>query len=210
MGELPDNLPVLEFSTPKEFEVWLAKQSNSSTGVWLKFAKKTSGVQTISKQDAIDCALCHGWIDGQLDKLDEKYWLIRFTPRKATGKWSKNNRIRATELISDGRMKEFGLAEITRAKADGRWDAAYSSQSRATVPADLQRALDESDKAKASLFRAGCAKPLRGAVSNTQREDRQIARMEDREIRGYVGARRNNLPTQMIGEAAICHAAVLI
>jgi uncharacterized protein YdeI (YjbR/CyaY-like superfamily) len=142
-------LPVLEFSTPGEFEDWLAIQPASSKGAWLRFAKKAFSVCTISKQDAVYCALCHGWIDGQLDKLDATHWLIRFTPRKKTSKWSEKNRARANELIAEGRMRKSGLAEIARAKQDGRWDAAYPSQSRAVVPDDLQRALDENTKAKA-------------------------------------------------------------
>jgi uncharacterized protein YdeI (YjbR/CyaY-like superfamily) len=142
-------LPVLEFSTSGEFETWLAKQPPSSKGAWLKFTKSASGVCTISKQNAIDCALCHGWIDGQLKKLDEKYWLIRFTPRKVGSKWSEKNRLRASELLAEGRMQKSGLGEIARAKADGRWDAAYPSQGRASVPDDLQRALNRNNKAKA-------------------------------------------------------------
>ena len=149
MGAPSTKLPVLEFATSEKFEVWLAKQPASSQGAWLKFAKKKSDVRTISKQDAIDCALCHGWIDGQLDKLDEKYWLIRFSPRKKASKWSEKNRVRASELVTKKRMQKSGLAEIARAKRDGRWDAAYPSQSRAVVPDDLQQALAENSKAKA-------------------------------------------------------------
>jgi len=142
-------LPVLEFATLSEFDAWLAMQPEASKGAWLKFAKKASGVSTISKQDAIDCALCYGWIDGRLDKLDETHWLIRFSPRTKTSKWSEKNRARARELVAKGRMREAGLAEIARAKQDGRWDAAYPSQGRAVVPDDLQQALDENTKAKA-------------------------------------------------------------
>lgn len=149
MGDSSAKLRVLEFSTSDEFEAWLAKQPPSSKGAWLKFAKSASGVRTISKQNAIDCALCHGWIDGRLEKLDEKYWLIRFTPRKDGSKWSEKNRARASELLAEGRMQKSGLTEIARAKADGRWDAAYPSQGRASVPDDLQRALNGSKKANA-------------------------------------------------------------
>ncbi len=149
MNDSSAKLPVVKFSNCDEFEAWLAKQSSSSKGAWLKFAKSGTSVRTISKQDAIDCALCHGWIDGQLDKLNEKYWLIRFTPRKNGSKWSEKNRVRASELIAEARMQKSGLAEVARAKADGRWDAAYPSQSRAGVPDDLQRALDGNNKAKA-------------------------------------------------------------
>jgi uncharacterized protein YdeI (YjbR/CyaY-like superfamily) len=142
-------LPVLEFAILSQFDTWLAMQPKSSKGAWLKFSKKSSDVCTISKQDAIDCALCHGWIDGPLGKLDEKHWLIRFSPRTKTSKWSEKNRARAGELCAEGRMQKSGLAEIDRAKQDGRWDAAYPSQSRAVVPNDLQRALDGNTNAKA-------------------------------------------------------------
>jgi uncharacterized protein YdeI (YjbR/CyaY-like superfamily) len=100
-------------------------------------------------KEAIDAALCHGWIDGQLDKYDEAYWLVRFTPRKRASKWSEVNRTRAVELIAQGRMHPAGLAEIEAAKADGRWDAAYAPASTAQVPPDLQAALDVSPEAAA-------------------------------------------------------------
>jgi uncharacterized protein YdeI (YjbR/CyaY-like superfamily) len=109
--------------------------------VWLKLAKKGTGIATVSKTKAIDTALCYGWIDGQLDKFDECYWLTRFTPRKAGSKWSRINRDRATALIARGRMRPAGTFEIERAKADGRWNAAYAPQSTATVPDDLRSAL---------------------------------------------------------------------
>lgn len=102
----------------------------------------------MSRQEAIDGALCHGWIDGQLQKYDERYWLIRFTPRSSRSKWSKINRARVGTLINDNRMSPAGLEEVQRAKADGRWQAAYAPQSKAVVPADLQRALDKNPKAK--------------------------------------------------------------
>ncbi|MCV9963365.1 YdeI/OmpD-associated family protein [Pararhizobium sp. BT-229] len=142
-------LPVQAFADAAEWERWLSTQPATSTGLWLKFAKKASGVPTVSKPDAIDAALCHGWIDGQLKPFDENYWLIRFTPRRPKGKWSAINCKRAEALIEEGRMRPAGLAKIERAKVDGRWAAAYESQSRITVPDDLQQALDENEGAKA-------------------------------------------------------------
>ncbi len=103
--------------------------------------KKGSMLSTLAKAEAIDAALCHGWIDGQLDKYDVQSWLIRFTPRKAQSKWSEVNRTRADELIAAGRMRTAGLAEVERAKADGRWAAAYAPASTSAVPDDLAAAL---------------------------------------------------------------------
>lgn len=116
--------------------------------MWVKFAKKAAKVTSIAKQEAIDVALCYGWIDGQLDKFDANYFLIRFTPRRSRSKWSNINCARALVLVGEGRMTDRGLAEIERAKADGRWDAAYDPQSKATVPDDLQEALDRHPKAR--------------------------------------------------------------
>lgn len=145
--ETKANLPILGFPDVAAFVSWLGKQPTTTPGLWLKIAKQGSGVLGLTKAEAIDAALCHGWIDGQLAKYDDQCWLIRFTPRKARSKWSEVNRTRAIELIEAGRMVATGLAEIEAAKADGRWDAAYAPASRATVPADLQAALDANKKA---------------------------------------------------------------
>jgi uncharacterized protein YdeI (YjbR/CyaY-like superfamily) len=142
------DLPVIAFPSRAQWEAWLAAQPTNSKGLWLKLAKKTSGIAGVSRQEAIDAALCHGWIDGQLDKFDEDFWLIRFTPRKPRSKWSGNNRSRAIELMAEDRMTPAGLQEIERAQADGRWDAAYAPQSTAAVPDDLQKALDAAAPAK--------------------------------------------------------------
>ncbi|HMF67050.1 MAG TPA: YdeI/OmpD-associated family protein [Phyllobacterium sp.] len=142
MPDVKSGLPIMLFGSTAKFESWLAEQPRSSPGIWLKLAKKDSGIASVSQPEAIECALCHGWIDGQLDKFDEHHWLIRFTPRKPKGKWSERNRTKALELIDQGRIKASGLVEVERAKADGRWDAAYAPQSAATVPDDLQQALD--------------------------------------------------------------------
>jgi uncharacterized protein YdeI (YjbR/CyaY-like superfamily) len=149
MTEERAGLPILAFSDLAALEHWLEAQSASSPGLWIKFGKAGSGVASVSKAEAIDAALCHGWIDGQLDKYDDAHWLTRFTPRKARSKWSQVNRARADELIEAGRMRPSGMAQIEAARADGRWDAAYAPASKAEVPPDLQAALDESTEAEA-------------------------------------------------------------
>jgi uncharacterized protein YdeI (YjbR/CyaY-like superfamily) len=149
--ETRSGLPVLTFRNAQSFETWLAQQPAHASGAWLKLAKKSAGERGLTKAEAIDAALCHGWIDGQLDRYDDTHWLVRFTPRKARSKWSQVNRKRADELVAEGRMREAGLAQIEAARADGRWAAAYAPASRATVPADLQHALD-ANPAAASFF----------------------------------------------------------
>src|SRR6266852_8789236 len=126
MAKAKRDLPVIAFKTQQAWEVWLKWQPARSKGLWLKLAKKSSGIASVSKSEAIDTALCYGWIDGQLDSFDGDYWLIRFTPRQSTSKWSQNNRARALELLEFSRMQPAGLEEIERAKKDGRWDAAYA------------------------------------------------------------------------------------
>jgi uncharacterized protein YdeI (YjbR/CyaY-like superfamily) len=140
--------PVLAFASRAEWEAWLARQHTTSSGLWLQIAKKGSGVASVSYAEALDVALCYGWIDGQKGKLDERCWLQRFTPRKARSPWSKINCAKAAELIARGEMRPAGLVEVERAKADGRWDRAYQGQRIATVPEDLQRELDRNDRAR--------------------------------------------------------------
>jgi uncharacterized protein YdeI (YjbR/CyaY-like superfamily) len=149
MVEEKGGLPILAFADSAGLERWLEAQPEGSPGLWIKFAKAGSGVASVTKAEAIDSALCHGWIDGQLDKYDDRHWLVRFTPRQARSKWSQVNRARATELIEAGRMRPGGLAQIEAAKADGRWEAAYAPASRAEVPPDLHEALDRSPAAAA-------------------------------------------------------------
>jgi uncharacterized protein YdeI (YjbR/CyaY-like superfamily) len=115
--------------------------------VWLKIAKKGSAIETVSYAEALDVALCYGWIDGQKAPFDERHWLQRFTPRRPRSKWSKVNRQKATELIEKGEMRHAGLREVERAKADGRWEAAYDAQSTATVPDDMRRELEKNQRA---------------------------------------------------------------
>jgi len=147
--ETKAGLPVMSFPDVAAFDAWLDAQPRSSAGLWLRLAKKGAAFASLSKAEAIDAALCNGWIDGQLDKYDDVSWLVRFTPGKPASKWSAVNRTRALELIATGRMRPAGLAEIDAAKADGRWDAAYAPASQARPPPDLRAALDASPKAAA-------------------------------------------------------------
>src|SRR6266446_749442 len=148
-AEVRAGLPILEFADQTAFEDWLAAQATDALGAWLKLAKKGAEATTLTRAEAIDAALCHGWIDGQLDKYDDIHWLVRFTPRKPRSKWSEVNRTRATELIKEGQMSKTGLAQVNAARADGRWNAAYAPASTAEIPPDLQEALDQSPRAAA-------------------------------------------------------------
>lgn len=141
------DLPILAFKSQLAWEEWLASQPATTKGLWLKLAKKSSGIASVSKAEAIDTALCHGWIDGQLDSFDGDFWLIRITPRQSKSRWSEKNRSRALDLIKLKRMRPAGLSEIERARKDGRWDAAYAPQSTAEVPDDLRAALAKNKKA---------------------------------------------------------------
>ncbi|HEY7432499.1 MAG TPA: YdeI/OmpD-associated family protein [Streptosporangiaceae bacterium] len=144
-----DQLQVLAFESAQAWEDWLAEHHDGAAGLWLKIAKKGSGIPSVSYSEAVDVALCHGWIDGQKGSLDDQHWLQRFTPRKPGSKWSRINTQRAAALIEAGRMRPAGLREVERAKADGRWEAAYHSQATATVPADFAAALAEDERASA-------------------------------------------------------------
>lgn len=143
------DLPTLPFAGQAEFETWLGGQPEGAPGVWVKFAKGDSGIASITKAQAVEAALRHGWIDGQLGRLDETWWLTRFTPRGPRSKWSKINVAAAERLIAAGTMTPRGLREVEAAKADGRWAAAYAPQSQAEVPDDLAAALAANPKAKA-------------------------------------------------------------
>ena len=136
------------FAKPADFERWLRKHHAKAPCIWVKYAKKKSGIPSIDWNQAVDVALCYGWIDGQAKAFDEMYSLQRFTPRGKQSKWSKLNRERVARLTKAGRMQAAGLAEVERAKADGRWDTAYDSAATAKVPDDLAKALEKSAKAK--------------------------------------------------------------
>lgn len=142
-------LPTQPFESMKKWANWLAKEHARSAGVWLKLAKKDSGIPTVTYQEALDVALCYGWIDGQKKGFDDKYWLQKFTPRGAKSIWSKINTEKAERLIASGNMKPAGLKTVEAAKLDGRWEAAYASQKNISISNDFQAALDKNQKAKA-------------------------------------------------------------
>ena len=147
---IPKNdLPILFFEKSRDWEDWLNEQYDRSPGVWLQLAKKSSGLQSITYDDAVEVALCYGWIDGQKKGFDEFTWLQKFTPRGDNSIWSKINRDKAQALIDSGRIKSAGLHAVERAKQNGRWEAAYDSHSTASVPDDFQNALDDNPEAKA-------------------------------------------------------------
>jgi uncharacterized protein YdeI (YjbR/CyaY-like superfamily) len=142
-------LDTLAFASVSEWEAWLRANHDSAPGVWIRFARKGSGVASVTYMEALQEALRFGWIDGQARSVDESWYEQRFTPRRARSIWSKRNRGFAEALIEAGRMEPAGLREVERAKADGRWDAAYDAPSTATVPDDLRAALDAAPEAAA-------------------------------------------------------------
>jgi uncharacterized protein YdeI (YjbR/CyaY-like superfamily) len=155
------DLPTLSFVSQEEWEDWL-EANESAEGVWMRIAKKASGIESITHPEALEVALCHGWIDGQRKRLDDDFFLQKFTPRTARSVWSRINRDKAERLLEAGRMRPGGLQEMERAKADGRWDAAYEPQSTASVPKDLQRELDR--RPDAAAFFAGLDSRNRYAI----------------------------------------------
>jgi uncharacterized protein YdeI (YjbR/CyaY-like superfamily) len=136
------DLPVLGFGSAADWEAWLESEHVTSDGIWLKLGKKTAPDPSVSYAEALEVALCFGWIDGQKRSFDGHYWLQRFTPRKPGSKWSKINTEKADALIAAGRMRPAGQLQADKARADGRWDAAYAGQRTSTVPDDLRAALD--------------------------------------------------------------------
>lgn len=147
----PDAARVIAFRDAAEFEAWLDEHVDHNAGVWLKIAKKGSGIASLTDDEAVDVGLCYGWISGQRKGFDETYYLQKYVPRKPRSRWSQVNVRKVEELVAAGRMRPPGLAEVAAAKADGRWDAAYASQKEATMPPDLADALAASPQA-ASAF----------------------------------------------------------
>lgn len=158
-----DTLPTIEFKTSEAFETWLVKHHDNSNGFWLKIFKKASGIKTISYAEALDVALCYGWIDGQKKTCDEQAYLQKFCPRREKSIWSKINIGHVERLTNEGRMSAAGLKAVEKAKADGRWDKAYDSPSKMTIPEDFLKELSKNEKAeeffktlnKANLFSIG-------------------------------------------------------
>jgi uncharacterized protein YdeI (YjbR/CyaY-like superfamily) len=145
---MADDLPILPFASAALMEEWLEGNHAGSDGIWLKIGKKGSGIASVTYAEALELALCFGWIDSQKRGFDERFFLQRFTPRRPGGKWSRINRQRAEALIASGAMRPAGLAEVQAAKADGRWEAAYAGQRSAEIPDDLQRELDRNEAAR--------------------------------------------------------------
>ncbi len=179
----------MAFESAEAWEAWLAEHHEQIDGVWLKFAKKGTGIPSVSYAEALDVALCYGWIDGQSRRLDETWYVQRFTPRRARSMWSKRNRERVAALIAAGRMRRAGFREIERAKADGCWEAAYDSPATATVPDDLQAALNENPAAAESF--AGLDRQNRYAIlhrvqtpAKPETRARRIAKLVEQLARG--------------------------
>jgi uncharacterized protein YdeI (YjbR/CyaY-like superfamily) len=181
---MADDLPILLFASSLDLEAWLEEHHASSAGLWLKIAKKGSGVESLSYAEALELALCFGWIDSQKRGFDEKYFLQRFTPRRPRGRWSRINREKAEELIASSRMRSTGLAEVEAARADGRWEAAYAGQRTATVPEDLQRELDRNPPARE--FFEGLDSANRYAILY-RLNDAKKAETRERRLKKFVG-----------------------
>jgi len=147
----PPDYPILAFASEAEWESWLSENGALVPGVWLRFYKKASGIASVNYAQALDVALCYGWIDSQVQKGDEQSYLQKFTPRKKRSLWSQVNREKVAKLIAAGRMQPSGQAEIDKAKANGQWEQAYASFSTIEVPPDLQAQLDQ-DPAMAAFF----------------------------------------------------------
>lgn len=177
-------LPVAHFARLEDWESWLEQNHAQVPGVWLKIAKKGSGKDSVTYDQALEAALCFGWIDGQKAAHDEHYWLQRFTARKPASRWSKINTEKATKLIADGSMRAAGLEQVQAAKQDGRWQSAYAGQRTMEVPEDLRLALSDNPRAQAFftelssanryaiLYRVGEAKR---AQTRAQRIERYVA-----------------------------------
>ena len=143
-----ETLPIISFETQQGWERWLTEHHTETDGLWLKIAKKEAGISSVNYAEALESAICYGWIDGQKASFDDKYWLQKFTQRRAKSIWSKVNCTKALALIAEGRMQPAGIRQVELAQADGRWEAAYESQSKITVPDDFQKELDNNPKAQ--------------------------------------------------------------
>ena len=149
MTDKPDAASIRLFKSKQDWAAWLDKNHRTSTGLWLRLAKKSSDVRSVTYKEALEVALCYGWIDGQKKPESDAAWLQRFLPRGSKSLWSKINREKALALIASGEMKPAGLDAIENAKKNGQWEAAYDSPSRASVPDDFQAALNANPQAKA-------------------------------------------------------------
>jgi uncharacterized protein YdeI (YjbR/CyaY-like superfamily) len=175
-----DGYPVKTFKTASAFETWLGKNHSKVNGLWMKIAKANTGIASVVFADALDIALCYGWIDGMRRGLDEQYYVQKFTPRRSRSVWSVINKNKVTQLIKEGRMKPAGLAAIEEAKTNGQWDKAYHSPANIQVPEYLQKALDKHKKAKA--FFATLTSQNRFAIlyrlQQVKREETKMKKLE--------------------------------
>ncbi|MPY93508.1 MAG: OmdA domain containing protein [Acidimicrobiia bacterium] len=146
--EARDGVEIIPFRDAAAWESWLADNHELQAGVWLKMAKKSSGIPSVTDDEVVDIGLCFGWVSGQRRAFDESYYLQKYVPRRSRSLWSKVNVDKVEMLLAAGRMREPGMAEVRAAQADGRWDAAYESQKNATVPPDVAGALEDNKEAK--------------------------------------------------------------
>lgn len=151
MGTTGDGAEIVAFRDDAAFEEWLDRHGDRQEGVWLKLARKGSGITSMTADEAVDVGLCYGWISGQRRALDDDYFLQKYVPRRPRSRWSQVNVARVEQLLAAGRMRPSGLAEVAAAKADGRWAVAYESQREATVPPDLAEALARDAPATAAF-----------------------------------------------------------
>ena len=180
---------IVEFIDAVAMQQWLEQNHTLNEGIWLKIAKKSSGIQSVNYQEALKVALCYGWIDGQVNKLDENYYIQKFTPRRARSIWSKRNVVIAEQLIAEGRMQPPGLKEIERAKADGRWQKAYDSPGNMEIPDDFLLELNKNQKAsmffrtlnKTNLFAIGYRLQTAKTTETRQKRMTEIIRMLEKE-----------------------------
>jgi uncharacterized protein YdeI (YjbR/CyaY-like superfamily) len=180
---VPDDLPILLFATQVDLEEWLEENHTASEGIWLKIAKKGAAEPSVTYAEALELALCFGWIDSQKRGHDEQHFLHRFTPRRPRGRWSKINREKCEALVAAGAVRPTGLAEVDAAKADGRWEAAYEGQRSAKVPDDLRRELDGNPAA--AKFFAGLDSANRYAIIYRLNEAKK-AETRERRLRKFV------------------------
>lgn len=179
-----DNYPTLVCKESKSFEKWLAKNHAKAEGVWLKMAKAKSGIPSVSHPEALEIALCYGWIDGLRRSMDKDYFVQKFTPRRKNSMWSVINKQKVDSLIKAGRMKKAGLVAIEDARKNGRWESAYDSQKVITIPDDLQEALDRNRKAKAFFAKLNSQNryAILFRIGKVKRADTRARKIEE-----YVG-----------------------
>ena len=186
-------LETLKFKSEKNWQLWLEDNHSQEEGIWLTFAKKNSGETTVNYGEAVEVALCYGWIDSQVKAFDEKFYLQKFSPRRARSVWSKINRDTVEKLIVEGKMKPSGMAQVEAAKADGRWDAAYEGQSTAELPNDFKEALAKNKKA-ADFYGTLNKTSKYSIIWRLQHTKSKVAR--DRNIKKFVQMLENNQKIQ--------------